>query len=709
MKRFVGAVEVVLLFLLALLLVRFIGPPAPPASAQTAPPPHWFEQGAPPWDADLVLPDTSDRIANYTMHVRLDTATNIISGSALLEWRNTTGQPQRSFPFHLYHNAWKNNRSSYAKEGGWSLWRPAMRQEDYGYTNIRRAVWIANGREIDITGSFRYVQPDDNNSDDHTVCELSTPTPIPAGATLSLRLDFETKQPLPISRTGAIRNYHFVAQWFPKIGVWWKGEWNCHQFHAHTEYFADFGNYDVSITVPDRYVVGASGGVAYSITPNEDSTTTHRFKQNDIHDFAWVTSPDLEVSIKRFSHVKADPDERRDRHHPLKEVDVIVMTQPHRAHMADRYFDATFQALRFYGEWYGEYPYNAVTVVDPANGSASGGMEYPTIFTGGTSMFAPREQSSPEGVTVHEFGHQFWYGLVATNEFEEAWLDEGLNTYSTDRVMRHAWKPFKNVRFYFGGMGAGEYVGIPWVFDVDELELIGETQALRRQGKNDVMARRGWEYNETYGLNSYEKPALSLIMLENILGEEMMYRVMRTFHHRFRFKHPTTEDFIQTVNTVTQKDYRWFFENTWFSSDLFDYAVDRISNIELSQPNGYFTFNGTPVDSAALPNNAKRFHSEVIVVRKGEAKAPVEVLVEFEDGTTAVEQWDGQYRWTRFSYDTDHRVVKAIVDPNRKLVMDINWNNNSAIIRPAGYRSLSAQKYAAGVLFWIQNFLEMAL
>jgi hypothetical protein len=646
-----------------------------------------FEQGSAPWDADLVLPDTSDRIANYTMNVTLDTSSNTITGTELLEWRNTTGKPQRTFPFHLYHNAWRNNRSTFMTEGGGSI-------GDSGYTDILRALWLSNGKAIDITSSIRFIQPDDSNASDMTVCELSTPQAVRPGETLRLKINFATRQPSPISRTGVIRNYHFVAQWFPKIGVWWNGSWNCHQFHSVTEFFADFGRYDVTITVPNGYIIGATGGLARAITPNADRTTSHRFVQNDVHDFAWVTSPDLQVSVRRFSHVRPDPIERSDRHHALKEVDVILITQPHRENMIDRYFDATFKALRFYGEWYGEYPYDAVTVVDPANNSNSGGMEYPTIFTGGTSMFAPPEQSSPEGVTVHECGHQFWYGLVANNEFEEAWLDEGFNTYSTDRVMRYGWKPFKNVRFYFGGYGAGEEVGVPWAFDVDDAGLAGEVMFLRDYGQIDVMAKPGWKYSGTYGLNSYTKPALSLMTLENYLGEEMMYRLLRTYHHRYRFKHPTTEDFIRLVNEVSGKNYRWFFDQTWFSSDLFDYSIDQIRN-------------HTIVDAADGPLGMIK--SEVVVKREGEAKAPVDILVEFEDGTTVRESWDGQDRWKRCSYTTEHRVVKAIVDPDRKLIMDINWINNSKVVRPENYRSLAVSRFTRDVLFWVQMAMEMGM
>ena len=582
-----------------------------------------------------------------------------------------------------------------------------MKEGDYGYTNVKRVLLLDPRGDIDITDSFIYLHPDDNNTDDQTVFQISTPRAVPPGGALRLSIEFETKQPLPISRTGVIRNYHFVAQWFPKIGVWWKGAWNCHQFHSTTEFFADYGVYDVKITIPSRYVIGATGGNPTEETDNGNGTKTVRFHQDDVHDFAWVTSPDLIRTVRTFVHTDLEPGERPDRHHPLRPVQVILYTQPQHSGVIDRYFDATFKALRYYGEWYGEYPYETVTVVDPANDSRSGGMEYPTLFTGGSNMFAPKEQPTPESVTVHEFGHQFWYGLVGNNEFEEAWLDEGFNSYSQERVLLAGWSSFKATRYYFGGPGAGSYVGIPHVFDeIDQSRYTTGNLQLRAAGKNDVMARRGWEYYRTYGLNSYTKPAMSLWQLEHYLGEDTMYRVMRTYHHRFRFKHPTSQDFINVVNEVSGKNMNWFFENTWFSSNLFDYSIDAIVNRRIPPPQGVFNNNGKAV--ATEDGTGFMYESTVVVKREGEALAPVDVLVTFQDGTQKREMWDGQYRWKMFVYNTDSPVESAVVDPDMKLNMDIDYTNNSKVVRPAGFESLAARKIASKWMFWMQNYLEFS-
>ncbi len=706
-KVLVALLEYGFIIAALVLMVAFVGlPPGEGINLQKTPTPSIprLAQGSVPWDKDLKLPTQSERIVHYTMDVKLDTKTNIIHGWEIIEWKNTTGQAQQEFPFHLYHNAWKNNRSTFAKENGWQLGRPKT-TDDYGYTNVKIVKILDAKGETDITDTFKYIQPDDNNTDDQTVCQVRSPKAVLNGQSIRFKIEFETKQPLPISRTGAIRDYHFAAQWFPKIGVWWHGAWNCHQFHSTTEFFADYGVYDVKITIPENYVIGATGGIAKSTEQNKDSTITHRFYQEDVHDFAWVTSPDLVPTVRKFRHVDLEEGERPDRHHPLKEVTVILLTQPQHDNMIERYFTATFNALRYYGEWYGEYPYDAITVVDPANGSASGGMEYPTLFTGGTNRYSPKENPSPEGVTVHECGHQWWYGLIGNNEFEEAWLDEGFNTYSTDRAMNAGYPPFKIIRAYFGGPGA---IGIPYVFhDINSAPLGPSDGGIRYAGKNDIMTRKGWEYYQTYGLNSYTKPGLSLVMLERYLGEEMMYRVMRTYHHRFRFKHPSSQDFINVVNGVSGKNMGWFFENTWFSSNLFDYSIDNIVNRKLPPRGGIFTDNGKPEDTTAS-EQLKEYECEVVVKREGEAIAPVDIMIVFKNGDIRREGWDGQYRWRKFIYRTDSPVEYAIVDPEKKLALDINYNNNSRAVREPGYRSLAARKIAAKWMFWVQNYFEFA-
>ena len=338
-------------------------------------------------------------------------------------------------------------------------------------------------------------------------------------------------------------------------------------------------------------------------------------------------------------------------------------------------------------------------------------MEYPTLFTGGTQVLAPRALQSSEGVTIHEAGHQFWYGLVANNEAEEAWLDEGFNSYMTAKALAHALGPAGWGRRFFGD-DDGRRLRSGWPFVAPGVRVPHSSDALaslRASGDKDVMAKSGWSYRDfgSYRVNSYGKPALVLQTLEGLLGEPTMLSVLRRYARRFRFAHPTTEDFIATVNEVTGQDWRWFFAETFFSSELCDYAVEA-QTTELRAPAGWFEGPGGQLlmkrreQGGTVP---RQFTSQVTVLRKGGVRLPVELRVELSDGRVLHERWDGQDRWRRFEY-TGARVVRAVVDPERKLAIDVDPLNNEWIAsdRPA-WRA--ATKWAARFLLWLQTFLEL--
>jgi len=354
--------------------------------------------------------------------------------------------------------------------------------------------------------------------------------------------------------------------------------------------------------------------------------------------------------------------------------------------------------------------------VDPAWGSSSGGMEYPTLFTAGASVFAPEELQSPEGVTIHEAGHQFWYGLVASNEFEEAWLDEGFNTYMTSKATDHSLGPEGWGRRTFGGdYGRGGRTGWPVLApDVQIARGSDRLGGLRESGEADVMAKKAWTYRDggSYGLNSYGKPALVMQTLEGLLGEDAMVRALRTYARRYRFAHPTTEDFIATVNEVTGQDWRWFFDETFFSADLCDYAVE-VKSEPVRTPAGWLDGKDGRLELKAPARKDRegkgdadeRFESRVTVVRHGEVLLPVELRVDLADGRTVPARWDGRDRWVLFRYE-GAKVVRAVADPGRRIAIDVDPSNNEWIsdTRPA---RRAATKWAARYLFWLQNLLEL--
>lgn len=639
----------------------------------------------------------SERLANYEMNVRLDVSKRLIDGTEILTWTNNTAYTVPDLRFHLYYNAWLNQNSSMFKSVRARRYKTDLdeyRENDWAYCKVQAIQVLPQGTRAaaDLTAQMAYIQPDDGNPDDRTVLRVPLPQPVRPGESIRVQIQWQSKVPRTFARTGARGDYFFLAQWFPKIGVFEdNGEWNCHQF-IQTEFYADFGVYDVKMTVPTGWVLGATGK-EIGKTDNGDGTTTHHYYQEDVHDFAWVTTPHFSVHTDRFE----EPG--------LPAVDIRLLLMPEHASKRERYFAATKAALKYYGTWWGAYPYDHVTVVDPAYRSGSGGMEYPTFFTGGTRWLSPLAQRSPEGVTVHECGHQFWYGIIANNEFEHAWLDEGFNTYSTTRTLEQAYPNPVLVERYFEGF-------IPVVFSSvavpERTQGADRYEGFRSDLKLDKMSTLSWQYGPgAYGLNSYGKPGMMLRTLENYLGWPTFQKIMSTYFSRWKFRHPRPEDFFAVVEEVSGRSMDWFFDQTYNSSDVFDYAVGQVKSTPVRPPKGYTETDGELVFREGAAENkeeGERYQSTVFVRRWGEAIFPVDVKIVFDDGQEILEKWDGVSRWARFDYDRAAKVQQVQVDPEHVLVLDVNYSNNSWVRESRAGKA--ATKWASKWMIWLQNVLE---
>jgi len=225
------------------------------------------------------------------------------------------------------------------------------------------------------------------------------------------------------------------------------------------------------------------------------------------------------------------------------------------------------------------------------------------------------------------------------------------------------------------------------------------------------MTRRGWEYlgRTSYRVNSYSKPEMILWTLERWLGEELMLKAMSTYFQRYQFKHPTTRDFIETINEVARQDMGWFFEQTFFSSELVDYGIETATSKKIPDPKGVFDEDQQESTGSEEEEGEteEQYLTEVVVRRYEGAKFPVEVLMVFEDGEEIRREWDGQDRWQRYRLEKPVRLRYAVVDPERKLLLDIDPTNNSHYAKEEEGFSLATKKWASKWLFWLQNLLEM--
>ncbi len=682
----------------------------------------------------------ADPIVNYKIDARLDPQAKTIKGHEVIVWKNHTNDTIPDLQFHLYLNAFKNNKSTFMKEGGAESRRVRFRNkaDSWGYEQVH----LIKVDGTDLTGKIEYIQPDDGNKDDQTVMRVVLPKPIPPHGSVTIEIDWTSKLPHVFARTGFHDNFFFVAQWFPKPGVYegpgdrhrTTGGWNTHQFHMSTEFYADYGTWDVNLTVPSDYEIGATGDQR-SAKQNSDGTTTYNYYQEDVHDFAWTTQPKSQMMkiVRMFNpdeHVtsaeyaawakKANVslDEIK-----LQPVKVTLLIQREHAWQADRHFRAVFAGIKWYGLMFGKYPYDVATAVDPPyGGDGAAGMEYPTFFTCGTEYWPGAMGGDPEGVTIHEFGHNFWYGLVGNNEFEEAWLDEGFNSYSTTKAQYYEYgemKPYVKLagvpvpaqrwldlpvpRYpWFGvrNVPVGQYW--EWVADSPFRHRL---QSYFANAQTDQMQRYAWLDLDrpSYGDQAYSKPELMLHTLEGLLGDKW-WPTIRTYQLRWRWKHPDAQDFMDTVKEVSGRDMKWFFDQQLYGTGLLDYSVSFTVDKSYGERHGFLDDkSGKPVllDEKIKDGSPD---STVLVRRLGEQTFPVVVRVKFKDGSEKHEMWAGgtdQYRWTKFDYP-GKEVVEAQIDPAFQWKLETARTDDRVLAEPV---KLASEKWYLRWVVWVQNVM----
>ncbi|MEM1319829.1 MAG: M1 family metallopeptidase [Bacteroidota bacterium] len=644
--------------------------------------------------AELFPNPLSPRTASYDISVELDTTRKMIYGQEKLYWHNPSGDTVRELRFHLYYNAYRNNYSTWLKDSRRSA--PFIQGEDihqvnyWGWSKIEK---MTDAKGNDLTKAIEFIQPNDDNEHDRTVIRVPLKEPVLPYQRTTVDIEFTAKIPVIFARTGYNRDYYFMVQWFPKLGVYEpagmrfakEGQWNCHQFHSQTEFYADFGLYNIDITLPANMVVGASG-VLQSVE-DKGALKTYYYRAEDVIDFAWTASPGfVEVTDK------------------WKSVDIRVLVYPQHYYLADRNIKALKQSLEYFDQHIGEYPYSTLTIViPPLHGIGSSGMEYPTLITTTGLYGIPNWLRTPEILTVHEFIHQYFMQMVASNEQEEAWLDEGLTSYFEGKIMDKYYGE-KESTFEFIGFHAG-------AFEFDR----GRMWSLEHPQIAEV-ARPAWEFvHGGYSTMSYTKPMLWLRTLEGLVGEECMMNIMRTYFQRWKFKHPCGTDFTDVVNEVVKDchgdrfgpDMNWFFDQVLYGTEVCDYAVASISNELRKERNGVFGADNEWVrveqpGQGEVPENAI-YESEVILHRRGDMIIPVEVVITFENGEQRKEWWNGKDRSYGYNYSGPSKVHSVAIDPENKNYMDRNFINNSLVVEQPKTGIL---KYGGIFMMWVQNIMQ---
>ena len=687
-----------------------------------------FASASPPQAATPISP--GPQRPKVELWVTLDDTAKTLTGREELVWVNPTRDEVPDMLLHLYWNAFKNEDSAFFREAAReTIFSRGSLPKDgqWGWIDIT-SIRLADG--TDLGPSLEFITPDEPpHPGDQTVARVRFPTPVKPGGTVALRVEFRSKIPRTVARSGYYRHSYFIGQWFPKPGVYEEGKgWNCHAYHETSEFFADFADFTIHITVPESFIVGSSGKQTEVTKDSAAGTTTTTFVQENIHDVAWTADPNflrIERTFKAAEEVTPAEYEETARklglttdEVRLPDVQMTLLIRKEHRRQVERHFKALRMALKYYGLWYGPYPYETVTMVDPPFRTGSGGMEYPTLFTAGTDVITSPEANSPEGVIIHEFGHGYWYGLVANNEFEAAWLDEGINTYSTGRVLATAYGPGV-FSLNFKGIPLDRLIPMPKALDYET-----DRAAALQVVELDPVTAWSWRFynGASYALNVYMRASTILNTLERLVGEETMMRIMRTYHMRWRFLHPTTADFVAAANEVAGRDLGWFFDELLLATRRFDYGVGRLASVEIPKHKlGVFDAAGEKEEMtrkkvkdlrakekpAEGEKEVKSYLTTLTLRRFGEARvrshAPLEYEVVFDDGSKEQGTWDGQDRWVTLTFEKQAKAVSAVVDPRQVWLIDANLANNSTQVKPARKGVL---RLAAKLFFLLQNSLQ---
>lgn len=619
----------------------------------------------------------SAHVVDYDIRARLDTDDHQISGSERIVWRNTTGHPTDEVQMHLYMNAFRAEDTAWmAAARGSHRGQGQDPKAPWGYTDVQKVHRIRTEGSEDTASELVWAE-----AEDPSVMHIELDEPVGPGEEIVLDLEFVTRLPGVFARTGFHDDFVMAAQWFPKVGVFEEdGHWDTHVFTLYSEFYADFGDYDVELDVPASMTVGASG-IRTEETVDGDRKRL-KYRAQMVHDFAWTAAPEFAESFGEYEGIR-----------------IRQLLAPEFAEQAPAHLDAQIAALQSMEKRFGPYPWSTITIVLPPEGAeGAGGMEYPTLYTTSAIASLPaileplgfEERISGTFTTIHEFGHQYFQGLLASDEFDQPWLDEGMNTMSNALALED-W-----------------YGDDPWIarFAGHEFPLSAMLRTeMSRSEATGVVDRDAAAFEPevgSYGVLTYRRTAAVMLTLRHLVGHEAFDAALKRYALRYRFAHPTGDDLRSTLieelgakvlvgrpdpdqprSEPVALDVGRFFDQGLRSAKTVDFALLSVKNRRKVGSGGWHRneegvlVEGDPPSTepvSELPD--EEIEGVVVVHRPGDFVVPVEVEVEFADGSTTRRVWDGQERIGVLEFP-GRRVRRAAVDPDGKLLLESKRRNNN--------------------------------
>ena len=523
---------------------------------------------------------------------------------------NSSSSPLDHLYVHLYLNAFAHERTVFRRHAAGGF-RGTTHVGTPGSIVVERF----HARELDAE-LFPAEPSTEGDPDDATDIRVPLPRPLPPGQALTIDTRFTSTLPTVALRTGYAGSFHMVGQWFPKLArLEPDGSFAHFPFERFSEFYADYGDYDVTIDVPESFVVGATGSVTSETIAGGRKRV--RYEQAAVHDFAFAAWDGFVETGTTVDGVA---------------IRSLAPAGFERAQAIE--VEAASRGLGELGRRFGAYPYRTLTIVHPPSSAAeAGGMEYPTLITTGGPAWLPLiPVRGLELLTLHELAHQWFYGIVATNENRFPFLDEGVTSWVTSESARALY-------------GAGEVS--PWLaLDIGAVE---RASAARVASHGAVATRAGgFATGADYGALVYSRTATILRTIDRV-WDGAAGRAIERYARENRFAHPGPDALERAIFSEGGESARTFFHEAVFER-------------------GWVDFEAVTAQSRLGSDGA--WDCELIVRRNGTLVAPVEVVATLEDGTHTRASWDGEGDARRLSLRTASPVASFRVDPEQRVLAD---------------------------------------
>jgi hypothetical protein len=600
---------------------------------------------------------------HYRINVELNDSNNSLNAFMELDYINHSPDTLNFIYMHLWPNAYKNNSTALANQ------LLEMGQTNFYYAEDKDRGYI-DQLDFNVNGEKVKWEYDPEHID---ICKVYLNEPLLPGQKLLLSSPFFVKIPKGVySRLGHIGESFQISQWYPKPAVYDKHGWHQMPYLSQGEFFSEFGSFDVSITLPANYVVGSTGDLIdgeqelawlnakamktekikefpsdMSFPPSDTKKKTLRYFQKDVHDFAWFAD-------KRFHVLKGEVELPQSK----RKVTLWAMFTNAEAPLWMRSIEYLHDAVYYYSLWNGEYPYNHVTAVDGSI-SAGGGMEYPNVTVIGTS----RTAFLLETVIVHEVGHNWFYGILGTNERVHPWMDEGINSFNELRYMRMKYPKA-------GLLGLSKDHKVTKILNLEEFNHKSQYELAyllnaRRNLDQPIELPAPAYTSLNYGAIVYSKTAIVFDYLREYLGSELFDQCMHEYFNQWKFKHPYPNDLRKIFEEVSGKNLSWFFDDVINTSGKFNYKLKsaKKSSCETSPTGKCYNVN---------------------IRNKGDIASPFSVSLLKNDSVFSTQWFEGFYGKSTFcipNQDADEVRIDA-----GQYIPEINRRNS--IQRMTGFRIL---------------------